>query len=117
MQVRTKPLSEPVRLASPPRQTRRTCDEAGAGRLRFDAHYEAIVERAFALAETGHFVSLASLKQQLKREGFVAVETALRGTHDRRELRALCATAVDMRRGDQPAAPGVGEPSARIRNV
>lgn len=86
-------MSEPVRLASPPRRSRRLSGDVDDCRLPFDAQYEAIVERAFALAETGRFASLASLKQQLKREGFVAVETALRGTHDRRELRALCRAA------------------------
>ncbi len=54
---------------------------------------EKIVERAFVLAESGRFASLEDVKRQLKREGFVTVETALRALLTRRELRASCSRA------------------------
>lgn len=52
-----------------------------------------IVERAFVLAESGRYASLEEVKRELKREGYVTVETALRARLTRREIRAACARA------------------------
>lgn len=94
-------MSEPVPVSSvAPRRLRPAPERATALGPSPATTYDAILERAFTLAETGSFVSLASLKQQLKAEGFVAVETALRGIHDRRRLRALCRTVT---RGGAPS--------------
>lgn len=62
----------------------------------FDGHgadYDEIVERAFALAESGRYASLEEVKQELKRQGYVTVETALRARLTRQEIRAACSRA------------------------
>lgn len=58
-----------------------------------EAANDEIVERAFVLAESGRYASLEDVKRELKREGYVTVETALRARLTRRAIRAACSKA------------------------
>lgn len=49
------------------------------------------VQRAYALARTGQFSDLASVKVQLKEEGCRAVDALLSSASIRRHLEAICA--------------------------
>jgi len=51
------------------------------------------LERAFDLARSGDYASVADIRQQLKRERYDQVEAHLAGHSINRELRALCEAA------------------------
>lgn len=85
-------LSEPNPIEAVAHNRRTPSSTAGPGFSATITPYDTILARAFALAESGRFASLA--------EGFVAVETALRGIHDRRLLRTLCQRATRGRAPD-----------------
>ncbi len=55
--------------------------------------WQATVDRAYLLAETGQFADLEGIKVKLRQEGHIAVLTALRSPLVRRQLRALCRRA------------------------
>jgi len=55
----------------------------------------ATVDRAYALAQTGHFAKLNAIKARLEQEGHKNVLTALRSSLVMRELRALCRSCGD----------------------
>jgi hypothetical protein len=57
------------------------------------------LERAFALARSGDFVTVEEIRAQLKRERFDQVEAHLTGPSITRQLRALC----DEARATTPA--------------
>ena len=63
----------------------------------------ATVDRAYALAQTGHFAKLNAIKARLEQEGHKNVLTAPRSSLVQRELRALCRSVAtskpDLDRG------------------
>ncbi|NTZ42151.1 hypothetical protein G7A66_03390 [Altererythrobacter sp. SALINAS58] len=50
-----------------------------------------IIERAFALAESGEYRRVADIRQQLKAEQFSQVEAHLAGPSIKRQLIDICA--------------------------
>jgi hypothetical protein len=51
------------------------------------------IERAFALARTGKYATMAQLHQQLKQDGCRAVESLLSTRSIKSHLEAICAAA------------------------
>lgn len=57
-----------------------------------------LVERAYALAQSGDYPSISTLRKKLKQEGFSfsEIELTLSGASLRRSLRQLCRDAIDQ---------------------
>ena len=55
------------------------------------------IERAFQLADSGKFRSVNDIRRQLKREGFMAIDSHLDGLGLKRQLRQRMAVALDKR--------------------
>lgn len=57
-----------------------------------------LVERAYALAQSGDYPSISTLRKKLKQEGFSfsEIELTLSGASLRRSLRELCRNAIDQ---------------------
>src|SRR5512137_2029277 len=66
-----------------------------------------LVERAYALAQSGDYPSISTLRKKLKQEGFSfsEIELTLSGASLRRSLRELCRNAIDQ--GNVKLAQGV----------
>jgi hypothetical protein len=66
------------------------------------------IERAYALARSGQFSTVAQLQSRLRQDGFRAVEALLAPRSIRSHLEAICAASANgERRQPAPSAPAV----------
>lgn len=63
------------------------------------------VERAYALARSGQYSNLATLKDRLKADGCRAVDALLAARSIRGHLEAICAATFKPDQNDQPEQP------------
>ncbi len=59
-----------------------------------------IIERAYELAKSGRYRSLGVIKSELKRMGYVMVDSHIAGASLSSTLRRLCAEASDAQLND-----------------
>ena len=70
------------------------------------------LERAFEMARSGHFASVADIKKQLKVEGFSVAQVT--GRVLTKQLKDLIRTAQEQSSAEEPASPIPAAPQAAI---
>ena len=66
---------------------------------------DSTVERAYALARSGQYGNLETLKERLKADGCRAVDALLSARSIRGHLSAICAATSELRTTTEPTEP------------